>query len=45
VKKGPRTVDSVAPGGLALFIESTRVEAPNVSERRINSAFVIRVQY
>ena len=45
MKKGPRTVDSVAPGGLALFIESISAETPNVSERRINSAFAVRVRY
>ena len=37
VKKGPSTVDSVAPGGLALFMESIKAETPRTSDSRMNS--------
>lgn len=37
VKKGPKTVASVTPGGFALFIISTSEETPRTSERRMNS--------
>lgn len=39
VKKGPSTVASVAPGGLALFIILTRLDTPRVSDSKINSAY------
>lgn len=37
VWKGPRTVPSVERGGLGWEIESTRMERPRMSERRMNS--------
>jgi hypothetical protein len=37
VKKGPKTVPTVALGGFALLSISTREETPRVSERRIIS--------
>ena len=37
VKKGPSTVDSVAPGGLVLYSESINVETPRISESKMNS--------
>lgn len=40
VKKGPRTVASVAGGLVGWFIESTSAERPRASERRINSCRV-----
>jgi hypothetical protein len=37
VKKGPKTVDSVAPGGFGWFCASTRAEMPKMSESKMNS--------
>ena len=37
MKKGPKTVDSVAPGGRRLFMPTTSIDSPRVSEARMNS--------
>lgn len=37
VKKGPRTVPSVAGATTGWFMASTRAERPRTSERRMNS--------
>lgn len=42
MKNGPRTVASVALGGLALFNISTKVEAPSTSESKMNSGDVFQ---
>src|SRR3954447_6166077 len=37
MKNGPKTVDSVAPGGRRWFMPTTSIDSPRVSEARTNS--------